>query len=263
MTRKCLIVLTLIGLLTGTVYADPGWGVTTAMYWDWAEKTHNVQVYMRMVRWADLYVEYAITIVQRTDSKTGENGWAVGDFVGCTWIEVCNNFSNLHVDAKITPVAENNVAEHWYLMLTESGYHGDSLDGFTPPATPLNPKKWDENETFEVVDDGINGDNNAILSGTGELNLTHNHGWLRLCVKATGVDPQGLEFDPTNPNTTKHCADIVLTYYPDLPPDVADAASINIGSTDGDATELGSPNWNGTDGGGAGVPGDTKIPNTP
>lgn len=265
MIKKSLIVLTILLMLGGSVaQAHPAWGVTTAMAYEWAKKQHEVQVYMKMVRWAELYVEYAITVIQQITEEPGtgiDNGWNVGDFVGCTWVEVCNNFYQLHVDAEIVPVPQNNVAEHWYLSLTESGYHGDRLDGFTPPATPATKKKWDEDKTFEVVDDGLDGDNNTIVD---YLNLTHNHGWLYLCVKATNVDPQGLEFDPTNQNTIMLAATIQLTYYPELPPDVADFAHTNIGTGDPFFDDrINDPDvyWNADNGGGGGIPNGAGIPN--
>jgi len=238
MTRKCLIVLTLIALFSGPALAHPTWGVTTAMMWDWAKKEYNVDVYIKVVRWADLYVEWAIVLVQQ-DADGAR--WAKGDFVGCTWIEVCNNFEQLKVDAEVINT-EEGLAQSWYVSLTESATHGDVN---APANAPANLKPFELNKTSEVVDDGVDGDGGSLV-----LNLTGSHGWLYLCVKATGVDPQKMAFDPAGYDATtgvnqnvKKVAEVLLTYYPNLAPTGADADFGSVGSTSGSATDLGAGAW--------------------
>ena len=259
MIRKCLIALAILSMFTGEVaQGHPGWGVTVVTEYEWAKKQHEVQVYMQMVRWAELYVELAITMVQQGPEDVGDNGpgLAVGDFFGCTWIEVCNNFYDLMVEARIVPIS-GDIAENWYLSLTESGYHSSDFSGDVPPQVPATRKPWDENSTSEVVDDGEDGDNNTSVN---YLNLTGNHGWLHLCVKATGVDPQRLEFDPGSLDPQK-AADIYLTYYPATAPGLADSVNGSPDMVYDDNVNVDDIYWNETDGGGGGVPTGTNVPN--
>jgi hypothetical protein len=234
------------------------------MVYEWAKKQHEVDVYMRMVRWADLYVEYAITLVQQVEANPSEiGGWEVGDFVDCTWIEVCNNFECLQIDAKIgdpnDPGIIPDAAQHWYLCMNESASHGDGPLP-EPSGPPPMVHDWEENETSIIVDDPNSSPGHV-------LNLTGTHGWVLLCVKATGVDPQRLAFNPGDPDTSALAARVYLTYYPALAPDVADFSSVNIGELPPEPGDLGSPYWDPYTGGGAGVPGDTlelnSFPNPP
>jgi len=245
MIKKCLIALTILLMFGGSVaQAHPAWGVTTAMAYEWAKKEHQIQVYMKMVRWAELYVEYAVVIVQQSTVDDGPAGWAIGDFWGYTWIEVCNNFTDLRVEFEIAPVV-THVAGTWSLSATASTYHGDGTQPGSPPTT-LNP--WAENETTMVVDHPA--DPGHVL------NLTGNHGWIYLCVKATDVDPQGLEFDPTG-ETVMKAADIIVTYYPNLPPGPADFLHTNYGTElprYDDTINREDVMWDEVTGGGGGIP---------
>lgn len=205
MIRKSLIALVILALFAGSVQAHPAWGVTTSMNWEWAKKTTYVDVHIKIVRWAELAAKWAIVLVQQDDTS----------FEGCTWVEVCNNFRNLAVEAELVNITEN-VAQNWYVSLIEvNSMHGDRRDGYNPEADGAihpDPDYSGGKEARVVVDD------------TGRLNLTGYHGWLSLCVKAEGVDPQAMEYNPDNPqDNIRKVAEVLLTYYPDLPPSNADA----------------------------------------
>jgi len=250
MTRKCLIALTLIAVCSGPVLADPTWGVTTAMMWDWAEKSTTVDVYIKVVRWAELWVKWAVVLKQQ---NTNTSKYVSGDFYGGTWIEVCNNFSDLHIEADIAPISpvdgtgaptgEKNPVSTWFLSLTEYA----SMDGAAQPdpanmPDPAGMNAWgDPDGTASVV---VDVDKTA---GAG-LNLTGNHGWVWLGVLATGVDPQGMMFDPagfdgTTNDNVRRVGLITLTYYPNLAPTSADVDFGSVSPGTDAAGNLGAGAW--------------------
>jgi len=228
MTRKCLIALAVIALLAGSVQAHPSWGVTTSMNWEWAKKAGpTIPVYMKIVRWADIYAQYPILLIQQSE----------GYFEGCTWLQVCNNFQNLRVDAVLVDLKVVKVKEWWISLVEYPDEHAQK--GATPPtATPAT--QYERDKTHEIV---------------GAPNLSSALGWLHLCVKAVGVDPQSQEFDPDNPlENVKRVAEVELTMYPNDAPGASDAFFQDIGTALGQAADLGALDWNPVDGGGGGIP---------
>ncbi len=254
MAKKCLIALAIVSMFAGSVaQADPAWGVTTAMVYEWAKKSCEVSVYMKIVRWAQIYCCKPIFLIQMAEGN--DSGlWNEGDFLGCGWVKVCNNFEHLQVDAVLTP-SQDVYVQKWYLSIQEyTNEHTTLFSMDTPDDHPL--PQWGSNASK-------NGASDSCLVDL--PNLTGALGWLSICVRAQGVDAQSAQFFPDQPmQNIKEVAKVKLTYYPADAPGIADlwwgaVASDPDGAQPANLNDPDVP-WNPQDGGGAGIPGSQWAP---
>lgn len=262
MTRKCLIALAILSMFAGSVaQADPAWGVTTAMVYEWAKKTTcPIIVYMKVVRWADIYGCRPILLIQQ--DKEAEC-WDVGDFVGCTWLKVCNNFANLRIDAVLEDMKEITIRKWYVSLFHDPAWETTTRKGKNYPQEPfLCPWNQTRQGMWGELGGGRDGKGSrgakttVLIPG---VHLSDSLAWLRLCVKAKCNDPQSAMFDPDNPmNNVKQVAVVKLTFYPNDPPGAADQAQ---GAVTGDGAfptdDLNDPDveWDSMTGGGGGIPG--------
>ena len=235
MLKKCLIALAIISMLAGSVaQAHPSWGVTTAMAYDWAKKKASVDVYIKVVRWAKIYTKYAVVLTQQQD----------GSFCGCTWIQVCCNFKNLRIDAKLVLSDTdnvNNLAEKWFLAMLYAAGEDGPLDLDNPPTgVPCVGQQY-----VQVIGKGPAVVDKATMVLAGP-HLTGSLAYVQLCVKAMGVDPQAMEFmcDPSlgSKANIRRVATVKLTYYPNDPPSACDWAESFTNDPAGYEYESGLPN---------------------
>jgi len=236
MTRKCLIALAVIALSFGSIaQAHPMWqyGVTTVIIYDWAKKTQTVDVYIKVVRWAQIYTRYAVVMTQQTD----------GTFCGCTWVQVCVNFPNLRIDASLAldeTDSQEDLADKWHLAL---GYFGDTgpRDPDMENAPDL-PSCVAQQYTQVIGPGAITDKATMLLAGP---HLTGSLAYVALCVKAEGVDPQAMQFldnDVDKANIRK-IGTVTLTYYPNDPPTDSDWGT-SITGIDAIPADLGDDPWN-------------------
>jgi hypothetical protein len=261
MTRKCLIALAVMALSVGSVahaHEMWAWGVTTTIVYEWAKKEcEPIKVYMKVVRWADLYGCHCPVILTQQVQGNGEF-WDAGDFVGCKWLKVCNNFVNLRIDAELIATGKVGVKK-WYVSLVELPGVFTTREDKTFPDTHPDPK-WNlvRDGLWGVLpgDKGQVGDNGAkttlLVPG---VHLTGALGWLSLCARAVNIDPQSAQFFPNNPlKNIVHAATIHLTFYPNDPPGLGDFLQGAIGSDGGPfpTDDLNDPDvtwgWNQEDG---------------
>lgn len=269
MTRKCLIALTVMALSFGSVaHAHPmwAWGVTTAVVYEWAKKECGpISVCMKVVRWADIYGCCRCLVLKQQATDNGQY-WKSGDFVGCLWLKVCNNFVNLRIDAELIDSGSVRVRK-WYVSLVElPGVYTTKHDKNVPDNHP-NPKwnrvrdgLWGElpgdlgyTDGGQFWDDGA--ETTLLVPG---VHLSDALGWLSLCARARGVDPQSAQFFPDDPMANVvEVATILLTFYPNDPPGDADRYLADIGSGGAYPTDdLNDPDidWDTLMGGGGGIP---------
>jgi len=207
--------------------------------------------------------------------QESDNGlfWKAGDFVGCSWIKVCNNFVNLRVDGRLEATKLPNgdpvvKVKKWFISIVYAPEKGTTtLASHDVPDQHPNPK-------WNLVRDGIwgelPGDDSPGQAGpwdysakttevVEDVHLTGQLGWISLCARARGVDPQSAQFFPENPTANVvQAATIYLTYYPNDPPGPGDYAQAAVGSDGGPypTDALNNPDiiWEPLTGGGAGIP---------
>jgi len=136
-----------------------GWSYTveTIHHWECKPATVNpIPVKMKIVMWADVY--------WNQDNHCIEIVQVNGDtFVGCADLKICVNFAGLKIKAEFVEIQD--VAQKYYLSLVPAS-ESDSYGG-------------DDGKT-ELIVPGVH--------------LTGNNLPVRLCVKATGVDPQAMAY---------------------------------------------------------------------
>jgi len=161
MLKKSLIALALVAFLGLPAMAHDDWGysVETIFHWDCKPASVNpIPVKMKIVMWADVYWDNGDAADQIVIVQTSGS-----TFEGCGNFRVCVNFPGLKIKGEITE--QQNVADKWYLSIglrnDPAGYGGD------------------------------NGKDELVVPG---VHLTGNNLPIKICVKATGVDPQALEY---------------------------------------------------------------------
>jgi len=160
MLKKSLIALALVAFLGLPALAHEDWGYSVETIWHWDCKPASVNpipVKMKIVMWADVYWDNGDAADQIVIQQVDG-----GTFEGCGDFRVCVNFPGLKIKGEITET--QNVADKWYLSIDERGqksYGGD------------------------------NGKDEMVVPG---VHLTGNNLPISICVKATGVDPQALEY---------------------------------------------------------------------
>lgn len=159
MLKKSLIALALVAFLGLPAMAHEDWGysIETILHWDCKPASVNpIPVKMKIVMWADVYWDQKDkqVVIVQTEGDT---------FVGCANLKVCVNFPGLKIKAEFTETVD--VAKKWYLSLVPA----DQSDAFG----------------------GDNGKTELLVPG---IHLSNANLKVRLCVKATGVDPQAMEY---------------------------------------------------------------------
>jgi hypothetical protein len=181
MLKKSLIALALVAFLGLPALAHEDWGYSVETIWHWDCKPASVNpipVKMKIVMWADVYWDQDShqIVIQQVDG---------GTFEGCANFKVCVNFPGLKIKGEITNKT-SGVASKWYLSVglrnDAPGYGGD------------------------------NGKDELLVPG---VHLTGNNLPIKICVKATGVDPQALEYSM---GSLVQVAVVNLTLCPTLNP---------------------------------------------
>jgi hypothetical protein len=240
------------------------WGVTTTVVYEWAKKFCDpIKVKIKVVRWAQLYGCCKPLYLTQQASDNGEL-WNAGDFVGCIWLKVCNNFPNLRVDGELQAVTQTGgdpviKVKKWYLSIVYAPGKGTTTVGSKQvPDTHPQPE-WNQ-ATEGALPGGFGpwdlGANTTEL--VEDVHLTGQLGWISLCARATGVDPQSAEFFPDDPwANVAHAATIYLTFYPNDPPGKSDYYLHAIGPGGAYPTDdINIPDviWEPLTGGGGGIP---------
>ena len=158
MLKKSLIALALVAFLGLPAMAHPNWGYSVETIWHWEVKhALDVCVKIKVVRWADVYFaddKDKCLVLKQTDGDVFED---------CIGLKVCNNFPGVKIMAKFVYTAgDPKVADKYFVKLSGGGKTNEG-----------------ENKTDIVVDD---------------VHLSNNLMPLELCLRATGVDPQALDF---------------------------------------------------------------------
>jgi hypothetical protein len=162
MLKKTLFAFAAIAFLAVAAQAHPEWPSSTWV--EWVPKNGpTVPVTMKIVMWADITFQdpcdTEIKLVQQLD----------GSFEDCVDLKVCVNFDGLLVKAKFTETIPDTKKS----ILAKDGKWWVSLG-------PCDTSRLYEEDETEYTVQGVH--------------LTDQEACLRLCVKATGVDPQAREY---------------------------------------------------------------------
>lgn len=165
--------------LANVLQAQDSWPYTIETIFEWTPKVpvaSPVPVYMKIVRWADVF--YA-----DSDKKEIELIQVEGDaFEGCVNLSLLVNFAGIRINAEVVDLNVINLKPggQWLVSLVPCA---------EPPA-------FSPGSTYLTVN---------------TIHLTGAEKCLTLCVRVTGVDPQSHEFTPSAP---VEVARVNLTMYP-------------------------------------------------
>jgi hypothetical protein len=226
MLKKCLIALILLAVSTAPTFGHAMWGygITTAVKWEWQEHLGPpICVAMKVVMWAKLYFcKYdkngvpdpeCLVVRQRADTNT---------FDGCICMKLCVNFTKIRIGVKYEQKA-------WDRNAAAAQNNGV---GYGPPdGTPSkDPTTGNDGKNYKI---GVGPPGSVVWSGwgtepsskydeTGGPYLTGNEKTLNICIEIRNVDPQALPYDQL---AKTYLGMIRTTLLPLIPPPGAPSGS--------------------------------------
>lgn len=163
MLKKCLIALLLVSFAAPVMADDEWaytWGATTTVEWGWATKAGcEIDVVMKVVRWADLYccteADETLELLQYADHA----------FKGCVCVKLCVNFEGIAVTASFSELQGVDLTDDYAISIdlpgapSYSGYSNNPSDTYTTSTIYLSGA----NLVLEICLDAINVDPQALV----------------------------------------------------------------------------------------------------
>ena len=226
MLKKCLIALILLAVSTAPTFGHAMWGygITTAVKWEWQEQLGPpICVAMKVVMWAKLYFcNYDKNGIPSPSCLVVHQNPTNGDFDGCICMKLCVNFTKIRVGVKYLQQA-------WDAQAAAVQNNGKPYG--PPPNTPSkDPTSGNKGNNYMI---GIGTPGAEQYSGWDDEpsksmdvvdgpHLTGEEKTLSICIRMRGVDPQALPYDQL---ALTYLGMIRTTLLPLIPPPGAPAGS--------------------------------------